>query len=232
MGFAVAQKFTEAGAHVIITGRREDVLQKAVQSLQSKADYFVNDIRDINSLGPLVEQVESQYGPIDVLVNNAGVNLKKFATEVTNEEFTNVIQTNLIGLFILTREVSKKMMERKRGNIINITSMAAIYGIPEVTAYAASKSGVLGLTRSLAVDLSPYGIRVNAIAPGFIESPMLLKAMKADPERESKVLSRTPMQTFGKPDDIANAALYLASDMAEFITGINMPVDGGNSIGF
>lgn len=232
LGYAIARKFINAGAKVIITGRREDILKKAVQDLGDNADYVVNDIRDYSSLRPLVNRIEKEKGPIEVLVNNAGVNLKKMAIEVTDEEFINIIQTNLVGLFVLTREVSSKMMQRERGSIIMITSMAALYGIPGVTAYSASKSGVLGLTRTLAVDLSPHGIRVNAIAPGFIESPMLLQAMKADPERKQKVLGRTPMKSFGKPDHVANAALYLASDMSKFVTGTNIPIDGGNSIGF
>ena len=232
LGLAIAEKFIDAGARVVITGRREDVLREAVRKLGDNSYYIVNDIREAGSLKTLVGQIETEIGAIEILVNNAGINLKKLATNVSNEEFINIIQTNLIGLFILTREVSKKMINRKRGSIIMITSMAALYGIPGVAAYSASKSGVLGLTRTLAVDLSPHGIRVNAIAPGFIESPMLLKAMNADPERKQKVLGRTPMNMFGKPEHIANTALYLASDMAEFVTGTNIPVDGGNSIGF
>jgi gluconate 5-dehydrogenase len=115
------------------------------------------------------------YGPLDILVNNAGINMKKPALEVTDEAFFEIIQTNLNGLFSLTREVAKKMVARKQGCIIMITSMAAVYGIPQVPAYTASKSAVSGLTRSLATDLSPHGVRVNAIAPGFIETPMLTK---------------------------------------------------------
>lgn len=110
--------------------------------------------------------------------------------------------------------------------------MAAIYGIPQVTAYTASKTSVLGLTRALAVDLSPHGVRVNAIAPGFIETPMSKKAFESDPARKEKVISRTPMKKLGSPDDVAFASIYLASDESKFITGINLPVDGGNSIGF
>ena len=110
--------------------------------------------------------------------------------------------------------------------------MAAIYGIPMVTAYTSSKTAVLGMTKSLAVDLSPEGIRVNAIAPGFIDSPMLRKAFNSDPDRERRVLERTPMKKLGEANDVAMAAVYLASDAAKFVTGVNLPVDGGNSIGF
>ncbi len=232
LGFAIAQVFVQAGAEVVITGRRGDVLKEAVGKLGKSSHYVVNDIRDLDSLPGLVDRVESDFAPIDVLVNNAGVNLKKTAVEVTNEEFSNIIQTNLTGLFALTREVAKRMVTRGKGSIVMITSMAAMYGLPQVAAYGASKSGVLGMTRILASDLSPHGVRVNAIAPGFIESPMLLNALNADPERRNKVLGRTPMQDFGRAEDIGYAALYLASDAARFVTGVNLPVDGGNSIGF
>ena len=232
LGFGISKVFTEAGSKVVITGRRKKVLVNACNKLGCKADYIVNDITELDSIPGLVNDIESRFGPIKILVNNAGINQKKNALEVTNEEFESIIETNLKGLFVLARETGKKMIERNCGSIINITSMAAIYGIPKVTAYSASKSGVLGLTRSLAADFSSYGIRVNAIAPGFIESPMLHKAFNSDPERKRRVLERTPMKKLGSPEDVAYAALYLASDASKFITGIQLPVDGGNSIGF
>lgn len=232
IGFAISQTFINAGAKVVITGRRKDVLSEAVAKLGPDAKYITCDIRDLEKQKDTVSKIENDFGPVDILVNNAGINLKKNALEVTNKEFLDIITTNLVGLFVFTREVAAKMTTRHRGSIINITSMAALYGIPGVTAYSASKTGLLGLTRSLAVDLSPFGIRINAIAPGFIESPMLMKAMNSDPGRKQKVLERTPMKTFGQPEDISNAALYLASDASKFITGVNIPVDGGNSIGF
>ncbi|MEX0778175.1 MAG: SDR family oxidoreductase [Balneolales bacterium] len=232
LGLGISEAFVEAGAKIIITGRREDVLIDACKHLGEQASYINNDITDLNSIPALVEDIETEYGPIDILVNNAGVNAKKNVLDVTDDDFQSILQTNLTGLFSLTREVSKKMASRNKGSIIMVTSMAAIYGIPNVTAYTASKSAVLGMTRSLAVDLSPLGIRVNAIAPGFIETPMSRKAFSADPERKRKVLGRTPLQKLGTPGDVAAAAIYLASDSSKFITGINLPVDGGNSIGF
>jgi len=180
----------------------------------------------------MVDAIESAVGPIDVLVNNAGINMKKDILEMTNEEFQNVVQVNQTAVFALTREVAKKMAERKKGSIIMISSMAAKYGIPKVVAYTAAKSAVEGMTRSMAVDLSPRGIRVNCIAPGFIETAMSAKALNNDPERKNKVLSRTPMGYLGKPEDIGLAAVYLASDAARYVTGAILPVDGGNSIGF
>lgn len=233
LGFGISKAFVEAGAKkVIITGRREKILADACKKLNGCAEYIVNDITEMDKLLTLVEEIENRFGPVDILVNNAGINLKKQALDVTDQEFETIIQTNLNAVFALTREIAKKMVERKTGSIINITSMAAMYGIPLVAGYSASKTGVLGLTRALAVDLSPHGVRVNAIAPGFIESPMLHRAFNSDPERKRRVLERTPMRRFGCPEEVAYAAVYLASDASGFITGVNLPVDGGNSIGF
>lgn len=232
LGFGISKLFIEAGARVVITGRGEEKLKKACITMGDSASYVVNDITELDSLPGLVAKIESDIAPIDILVNNAGINLKKHTCDVSDKEFNDIIQTNLNGIFSLSREVASKMMKREEGVILNITSMAAIYGIPQVTAYTASKTGLLGLTRALAVDLSPHGIRVNAIAPGFIDSPMLRKAFDSDPDRANRVLERTPMKKLGEPEDIAAAALFLASDAAKFITGVNLPVDGGNSIGF
>lgn len=232
LGFGIAKAFTEAGCEVIITGRRKNKLKEACKELGQLASYIVNDITKLDLIPALVDNIENEKGPIDILINNAGINLKKHALDVTDKEFSEIIDTNLNGLFALAREVGKKMVQRKNGSIINITSMVAIYGIPEVTAYTASKTGVLGLTRALAVDLSPQGVRVNAIAPGFIETPMSKKAFKSDPERKKKVISRTPMKKLGTPEDVALASVYLASDASKFVSGINLRVDGGNSIGF
>jgi NAD(P)-dependent dehydrogenase (short-subunit alcohol dehydrogenase family) len=173
-----------------------------------------------------------RYGRIDVLVNNAGINMKKEFIEVTDQEFQNIITTNLCAVFSLSREVVRQMLKQGSGSVINISSMAAQYGLPKVIAYTASKTAIDGMTRAMAVELSPKGIRVNAIAPGFIETDMTAKALNTDPERKQKVFGRTPMGYMGKPDDIGDAALFLASDAAKYITGVVLPVDGGNSIGF
>ena len=136
------------------------------------------------------------------------------------------------SVFVISREVVKGMSKRKDGCIINISSMAALYGLPKVIDYTASKSAIEGMTRAMAVELSPLGIRVNCIAPGFIATEMSAKALNSDAEREQKVLSRTPMGQLGQPADVGAAALFLASDAAKYITGVSLPVDGGNSIGF
>jgi NAD(P)-dependent dehydrogenase (short-subunit alcohol dehydrogenase family) len=232
IGLAIAEAFVTSGARVIITGRREEVLKTACGALGANASYRVCDLADGGFLPTLVAAIEAESGPIDILVNNAGINLKKPTIEVTDEEFARIQQTNLHGLFSLTREVVRHMTPRKRGVILNITSMAAMYGLPRVAAYTASKSAVLGLTRELAVELGPIGIRVNAIAPGFIFSEMTAKALDADPERKARVLARTPLGRMGNAEEVAWGAVYLCSDAASFVTGVNLCVDGGNSIGF
>ena len=232
IGFHIARCFIDAGAKVVLTGRRESVLQEAVKSLGANANYFVNDITQLDTIPELIESIENTLGEIDILVNNAGINMKKHAVEVTNDDFDKIIQTNLHAVFAVTRECGKRMIERKRGSIIMITSMAALYGIDRVVAYTASKSAIGGIVKALTTEFSPYNVRVNAIAPGFIETPMMLTAMNGDPARRDKAMDRTPMGTWGKPDDIGWTAVFLASPAAKFITGVSLPVDGGNSIGF
>ncbi|MEA5426533.1 SDR family NAD(P)-dependent oxidoreductase [Arcicella lustrica] len=232
IGFAIAQCMIKAGAKVVITGRREQMLKDAVAELGENAFYFVNDVTALEHLEDLVEQIESQIGAIDILVNNAGINMKKFAVEVTDEEFSRVVNTNLNAVFALTRACAKRMLPRKSGSILMISSMAAYYGIDRVVAYTASKCGVEGMVKALAMEFSTENVRVNAIAPGFIETAMSKTAMNSDPARKHKALDRTPMGYFGQPEDIGMAAVFLSSDEAKYITGASLPVDGGNSIGF
>jgi len=232
LGFAIAQKFIENGITTIISGRDIQKLDAAKNKLGENCHALPIDLNDLSIIPSFVQTILKQFGQIDILVNNAGINMKKEFTEVTDEEFLQVITTNLLAVFALSREVVKHMLQRKTGSIINISSMAAQYGLPKVIAYSASKTAIDGMTRAMAVELSPKGIRVNAIAPGFIYSDMTDKALNNDPERKEKVFSRTPMGIMGQPEDIGNAALYLAGDAAKFVTGVVLPVDGGNSIGF
>ena len=232
IGFDIARCMVEAGATVIITGRREQPLQDAVETLGERAHYEVNDVTERARLGELVATIEQTHGPIDILVNNAGINMKKPALEVTDEDFDRIVHTNLNSVFSLTRACASRMIERGSGSIIMISSMAAYYGIDRVAAYAASKSGVEGMVKVLASEFSGRGVRVNAIAPGFIETAMSKTAMGGDPDRFARAMRRTPMGKFGKPDDIGWAAVFLASDAARYVTGASLPVDGGNSIGF
>lgn len=232
IGLDIARCLIASGATVVITGRTETRLQQAVVALGENAHYLVNDVTDLASLEPLVDQVESLYGPVDILVNNAGINQKKPALEVSDDEFNRIIETNLSAVFSLTRVVARRMVERQRGSIIMVSSMAAYYGIDRVVAYAASKAGVEGMVKVLASDLSKYNVRVNAVAPGFIETNMMKTAFGSDPDRMNRALSRTPMGRFGKPEDVGWAVVYLSSPAAAYVTGVSLRIDGGNAIGF
>jgi NAD(P)-dependent dehydrogenase (short-subunit alcohol dehydrogenase family) len=232
LGLAIAKAFGASDANVAIVGKSKEKLQRAKKELGGNVLCIDFDLSEIDRLPELVHQLSGSLGEIDILVNNAGINLKKDAIHVSNQEYDDVIRTNQTAVFALTREVGRAMVERRSGNIIMISSMASHYGIPRVIAYTASKSAVEGMTRALAVEWSPRGVRVNCIAPGFVMTEMSSKALDNDLERRGRVLNRTPMGKFGEPGDVANAALFLASEQSKFITGIVLPVDGGNSIGF
>jgi len=232
LGFAISQAMISAGARVLIAGRREDALAGACKSLGTNASYKVFDISLLEKIPAFVKDVETTLSHVDVLVNNAGINMKKEFLQVTDADFESIMRINQQAAFALSREFARGMVQRGTGCIIMISSMAAKYGIPKVISYTAAKSAIEGMTRAMAVDLSPLGVRVNCIAPGFIETDMSAKALNNDPERKARVLSRTPMGFLGKPEDVGYAAVFLASDAAKYITGVSLPVDGGNSIGF
>jgi len=233
IGLAITEKMIQNNIYTIIVGRDEKKLSSAQQKLGDLCEAMTCDLSDLSSIPQLINNIIAKHGRLDILVNNAGINMKKEFTEVTDEEFQKILLTNVTAVFSLSREVVKCMLEKQiKGSIVNISSMASQYGIPKVIAYTASKSAIEGMTRAMAVDLSPKGIRVNCIAPGFIATDMSAKALNNDPERKNKVLSRTPMGQLGEPADIGDAAVFLASDAAKYITGVILPVDGGNSIGF
>jgi gluconate 5-dehydrogenase len=232
LGFGIATSFVQAGARVVLVGRRTDVLKSAVKQLGDAAAFEPHDVTQLDRASDLVKRVTDRVGRISLLVNNAGIHLKKQAVDTTPAEFNSLLQTHVTAAFSLTRAVLPDMMQRRHGSILFIASMASLFGIPLIAAYAAAKSAHLGLVRTLAVEVSPHGVRVNAIAPGWIDSDMMRKALDTDPERSKKVLSRTPMNCFGTAEDIGLAATYLCSPAARFVTGAVLPVDGGVSIGF
>ncbi len=232
LGRATAQMFCREGYICYVLGRDAAKTQATCEALGTNARPVVLDLTHLEHIPETVARIISEAGRIDVLVNNAGINMKKPMLEVTDEDFDRIIHTNLRSVFTMSREVAKAMKEQGGGSIINISSMAAQYGLPYVIAYSASKTAIEGMTRAMAVELAPMKIRVNCVAPGFIKTPMTAKALDSDPERKSRVFARTPMGEMGTPDDIGDAVGYLASDAARFVTGVVLPVDGGNSIGF
>ena len=232
IGLAIALKFAQHNIHPVIIGRDEAKLQAVKARLGDNATVRRFDLTDLKGIPSLVKSIYEQFGHIDILVNNAGINHKALFTEVSDEDFQRVMFTNVNAVFSLSREVVRIMEQQATGSIINISSMAALYGIPKVIAYTASKSAIEGMTKAMAVELSPKGIRVNAVAPGFIETDMSAKALNEDPERKGKVMSRTPIGSLGTPEDIADAVLFLGTAASKYITGTSIRVDGGNAVGF
>ena len=232
IGFGIAKVFFEGGATVVLTGRREIVLKSAVEKLGSSASYIVNDIDDKLGIPDLVSGIEEKWGAIDILVNNAGVHFKSWAIDTNDDDFSRVINTNVLSVFALTRECAKGMLRRKRGSIIMISSMTALFGMDQVVAYGTSKAALTGLMNNLVTEYSRNKVRINAIAPGWIASEMLFKALNTDLERKQKIINRIAMDDFGQPEDIGYAALYLASDASKYVTGVILPVDGGAAVNF
>ncbi len=232
LGLAMAQRMAAAGAKVILAARRAALLRTAVETIGPQAGYVVCDVTRLKDATPLVARAERLFGPITILVNNAGIHLKKSALETSQEDFLGVLKTHVLGAHALTRAVLPGMLQRRHGSILFVASMASLFGIPNVIAYSAAKSAHLGMVRSLATEVSPGGVRVNAIAPGWIETEMSRRVMVKDPARKRRILARTPLGRFGEPDDVGAAAVYLCSRAAKFVTGVVLPVDGGVSIGF
>jgi NAD(P)-dependent dehydrogenase (short-subunit alcohol dehydrogenase family) len=232
LGLAMAQCMATAGARVVLAGRREASLQQAAAGIGPAASYVAHDVAQLANAPALVKTVAKRFGEITILVNNAGVHLKKPAVETTEAEFQAVLNTHVLGAHALTRAVLPGMIHRQAGSVLFIASMASLFGLPQVVAYTAAKSAAAGMVRALATELSPRGIRVNAIAPGWFETDLTRRAMQGDPGRKAKILSRTPLGRFGEPKDVGMAAVYLCSPAAKFITGVVLPVDGGVSVGF
>ncbi|WP_109830991.1 SDR family NAD(P)-dependent oxidoreductase [Reichenbachiella versicolor] len=232
IGLGIAKAMVEAGAKVVITGRREEVLKEAIDELGENATYRVNDITDKAGIPSLVEDIEKKEGAIDILVNNAGIHHKAMAQETTDEDFERILQTNVMSVFALTRECAKYMLERKSGSIVMIGSMAGLFGIDKVVAYGTSKTALTGLVNALVTEYSTSNVRVNAIAPGWIESNMFLNAINQDSHRKQQITNRIAMDCFGQTSDIGNAAVFLSSEGARYITGVVLPVDGGATVNF
>jgi gluconate 5-dehydrogenase len=232
LGLGMAKCFVESGAKVVLVGRRKAELERACAALGKHAFQLQGDVTKLETATALIDSAEKLAGPVSILVNNAGVHLKKPAAETTDAEFAKVIQTHVFGAFALTREAGKRMAARKSGCILFTASMSALMGIPLIVAYSAAKSAYVGMVRSLATEWGACGVRVNAIAPGWIASEMLDQALSGDAARKSKILGRIPMSGFGEPDDIGWAAVYLASPAAKYVNGVVLPVDGGAAEAF
>jgi gluconate 5-dehydrogenase len=232
LGLGMAKALHAAGATVVLVGRRAELVRGAAETLGERADWAAADVTDFASLPALVERVIAKHGKVSILLNNAGINFKKLAIDTPVEEFSTMLDTHVLAAHALTQAVLPGMLAAGHGSILFTASMTSLIGMPGVIAYSAAKSAYVGMVRALSTEVAGQGVRVNAIAPGWIESPMLRKALDGDPARSNRILQRTPMGRFGEPEDIGHAAVYLCSPAARFVTGVLLPVDGGASQGF
>lgn len=228
IGRAIALAMAENGATVIInyngSARRAEAVKKEILEKGGKAAVYQCNVSDFAAAEQFIQDVIKEYGRIDILVNNAGITRDGLLMRMSEEDFDAVLDTNLKGTFNTIRFVSRQMLKQKGGRIINLSSVSGLAGNAGQTNYSASKAGVIGLTKAVAKELASRHITVNAIAPGFIETEMT--DALGDKIKE-EALKQIPLGTFGKPEDIANAAVFLASDRAAYITGQVIRVDGG-----
>jgi 2-deoxy-D-gluconate 3-dehydrogenase len=229
LGEAIVVGLAEAGAHVAVVGRSRPDLERVAQRVREcgrRAVVVQADVTKVQDGERMVAEAEERLGPLDILINNAGINIPRPALEVTEEEWDLILDTNLKGLFFTAQAAGRRMMERRYGRIVNIASQMGFVGFYFRAAYCASKAGVVNLTRVLAVEWAPYGVTVNAVAPTFVETPMT-RGMLEDPWFREEVLRRIPMGRLADPQDVVGAVLYLASDAAAMVTGHTLLVDGG-----
>jgi NAD(P)-dependent dehydrogenase (short-subunit alcohol dehydrogenase family) len=233
IGRALAQGFAQRGARVIITGRESETIfltAKELSTPESQVEPHTCDVSDVKQIAALVEQVLARHERIDCLVNVAGVNQRKRAETFTPEEFDRILNVNLRGLFFLSQAVGRHMISRRAGVIINIDSLNTYAPLLGVLPYAISKAGVSMLTRGLAAEWGQHGIRVNALAPGFILTDMTNK-LWSNPTMQAWGHANTPLKRLGQVNDLVGTAIYLASPASAFMTGQVLYVDGGMSAG-
>lgn len=226
IGLETVRVFKENKAEVILFGSKQESVEKAVSTLKQEGlevtGYYPN-LSNIEEIEQVIQEIVEKYGHIDILVNNAGISANKKIEDTTSEEFKSIIDLNVNAIFNMTKAVVPYMKENKGGVILNTSSMVSIYGQPSGVGYPTSKFAVNGLTKSLARELAPFQIRVNAVAPGITNTDMVA----ALPENMIQPLIQTiPLGRIGEPRDIANAFLFLASDLASYITGVVLSVDG------
>lgn len=231
IGFAIASRFAAEGSKVVLVDLYEASVREAVNKIKAQggeAFGFQGDVTSKERVAEIVSKILSELGTIDVLVNNAGIYVGKAFWEEPLEFYERTFKVNVLGTVIPSQAVVPHMMEKRKGKIINISSKAAICGEPGHAAYSASKGAVLSLTRAMAIELAPYRINVNAICPGPTETAILFSSMTK--EQLDALRKSIPLGRYGKPEDMAGAALYLASDDSDWCTGHALSVDGGMSI--
>lgn len=226
IGLEIARLFKENKAEVIIFGSKKETVDNAINILKNEGHHvsgYYPNLNDYNEIVEVINEIHNKYGHIDILINNAGISANKKIEDTTSEDFKNIMNLNVNAIFNMTKAVVPYMKEKHNGVILNTSSMVSIYGQPSGVGYPASKFAVNGLTKSLARELAASNIRVNAVAPGITKTDMVENLPK---EVIEPLIKTIPLGRIGEPRDIANAFLFLASDMASYITGEILSVDG------
>ena len=229
IGFALARGLAQAGATVVLNGRDTDKLSHAANLLEAEgihAHAVPFDVTDAAAVEAGIAQIEADIGAIDILVNNAGMTRRNRLDEFKDEDWHNIMRTNIDSVYMVGRTVARRMIERKAGKIINIASVQSELGRPGVAPYAASKGAVKMLTKGMAIDWAPLGLNVNAIGPGYFKTE-LTEALVKDETFSAWLLNRTPAKRWGNVEDLVGTAVYLASDASRFVNGAVIYVDGG-----
>lgn len=232
IGNGIALLFAKEGAYVVVCGRRKEPLEQTVKTIRDQGGEAIYCIVDVSSYSQIQEMVKTtlmKWGQIDILVNNAGVYIAHDLASISEEEWDKVMNIDTKGVFLTSKAVLPHMLKQEKGKIVNIASIAGLFGFEQSAAYCAAKGAVVNLTREMALDYAPKGINVNAIAPGIIESDMT-KPMLADVAVKQGFLDKTPVGRIGTPEDIAYGAVYLASDESDFVAGQTLIIDGGWTI--
>jgi NAD(P)-dependent dehydrogenase (short-subunit alcohol dehydrogenase family) len=229
IGKAISLGLADAGADVVPTGRRANLAEEAAREVEARGRRslaMTTDVSDTHSIQALADATIARFGKVDILVNAAGYTIRRPTLDVSDDEWEGILDVNLTGMLRACRAFGRHMIERRYGRIINIGSLTSVVALQEVAAYGASKAGVAALTKSLAVEWGPYNVRVNAILPGVFRTA-LNEGLLDGTKRGEELLMRTPMRRFGQPEEVAGAAVFLASEAASFVTGHLLAVDGG-----
>ncbi len=229
IGYALAEGLAGAGAKIILNGRNAEKLTTAKNTLRKKGfeiTCLVFDVTDSAAVKMAVSEYEKEKGPIDILINNAGINIRGPFEDFKEEDWEKVLDTNIRGAMIVSQAVGKFMIKRKRGKIINICSMQSELGRPTIVPYTISKGGIKMLTKALCAEWAKYNIQVNGVGPGYFETE-LTKPLKDDPEFDKWLCNRTPANRWGKPRELIGAAVYLSSEAGDYVNGHILYVDGG-----
>ena len=233
IGLGIAKGFASAGAAVVIAGRNKTKAQSALSELHSlgaQAEFVELDVLKEASCHETIQRAVERYGRLDILVNNAGTSIRKQPEDLTAQDWHLVMNTNLTSAFLCSQAAYPHMIRTGGGKIINIGSMMSIFGMPFATPYAASKGGIVQMTRAMATAWAKDNIQVNTVLPGWVDTDLTRSARQQVSGLNEKVLARTPAQRWGAPDDFAGIAVFLAAPASNFITGVAIPVDGGYSI--